>query len=73
MYVKPLFWPALGDYYCYCRTIVHEDPRQTSIDKINDPVMKSERNALIRVSDPLECHSAHTSVGDMWRGRLGAY
>ena len=29
-----------------------EDPRRTSIDMPNDSVMKSERNALLGVSDP---------------------
>ena len=43
----------------------------------NDSVMKSERSSLVRGSDLP--NSAHTSVGDMWRGpprsrrvRLGA-
>ena len=46
MYMKPLFWQALET-----RANVYENPRQT-IDKTNDAVMKSERNALDRVSDP---------------------
>ena len=32
----------------------------------NDSVMKSERSSLVRGSDLP--NSAHTSVGDMWRG-----
>ena len=34
----------------------------------NDSVMKSERSSLVRGSDLPKCHSALTSVGDMWRG-----
>ena len=34
----------------------------------NDSVMKSERSSLVRGSELPKCHSAHTSVGDMWRG-----
>ena len=30
--------------------------------------MKSERSSPVRGSDLPKCHSAHTSVGDMWRG-----
>ena len=30
--------------------------------------MKSERNALVKASDPRQCHGAHTSVDDVWRG-----
>ena len=33
----------------------------------NDSVMKSERSSLVRGSDLLKCHIAHTSVGGMWR------
>ena len=47
MYMRPLFWQALetGDNLI-------ENPRQTSIDESNDSIMKSERNALVRISDP---------------------
>ena len=34
----------------------------------NDSVLKSERSSLARGSDLPKCHSAHTSVGDIWRG-----
>ena len=40
---------------------------QTSIDKATDCVMKSERAALVRDSNPPSGHSAHTTAGDMWR------
>ena len=30
--------------------------------------MKFDRSSLVRGSDLPKCHSAHTSVGDMWRG-----
>ena len=30
--------------------------------------MKSERRSLVRGSKLPKCHSAHTSVGDLWRG-----
>ena len=46
--MKPLSWQEMsgsGDNF-------YENPRQTSIDKLNDPVMKSERIALVRGSDP---------------------
>ena len=39
------------------------------IDRQTTPVMKSERSSLVKGSDLLKCRSAHTSVGDMWRGR----
>ena len=43
-------------------------PRQTSIDKINDCAMKSERGALVRGSDPPSGHLVHkTTGGDTWR------
>ena len=43
-------------------------PRQTSIHKSNDRVMKSERGALVRSSDPHSGHSSvYPTVGDMWR------
>ena len=42
-------------------------PRQTSIDKTNDCVMNSERNALVRGSDPPKGHRVHTMSGDTWR------
>ena len=34
----------------------------------NDSVMKSEWSSLVRGSYLPKCHSAHISVGDMWRG-----
>ena len=34
----------------------------------NDSVMKSKQISLVRGSDLPKCRSAHTSVGDMWRG-----
>ena len=42
-------------------------PRQTSIDKTNDCVMKSERGALVRGSDPPSGHSIYNTAGDTWR------
>ena len=42
-------------------------PRQTSMDNTIDCVMKSERGALVRVSDPPSGHSVHNTTGDMWR------
>ena len=42
MYMTPLFWQALET-----RANFYENPRQTSIVKTNDAVMKSERNALV--------------------------
>ena len=42
-------------------------PRQTSIDKTNDCVMKSERSALVRGSDPPSSHSVRKTAGDAWR------
>ena len=41
--------------------------RQTSIDKNNDSVMKSERGAPVRGSDPPSGHSVHNTAGDTWR------
>ena len=48
-------------------------PRQTSNDKTNDCTMESERDVLIRGSDPPSGHSVHKTTGDTWRvpaGRL---
>ena len=43
-------------------------PRQTSIIKNNDCAMKSERDALVRGSDPPSGHSSvHKTAGDTWR------
>ena len=42
-------------------------PRQTSIEKIKDCVMKSERGALVRSSDPPSGHNVHKTTGDTWR------
>ena len=44
-------------------------PRATSIDKIDDCVMNSERSALVRGSDPHPRVTVvtHWPVGDMWR------
>ena len=42
-------------------------PRQTSIDKTNDCVTKSERGALVRGSDPPSGHSVHNTAGGVWR------
>ena len=38
-------------------------PRQTSVDKTNDCVMKFERGALVRGSDPPSGHSARMTAG----------
>ena len=62
-YIKPLFWQASET-----RANFYENPRQTSIEKTNETVKKSVRNALVKVSDPPYYHSAHTLVGDVWRG-----
>ena len=50
MYIKPLFWQAL-ESFPLTHTNFYESPRQTSIYKTNDIVMKTERNALVKVSD----------------------
>ena len=42
-------------------------PRQTSIDKTNDCVMKSERGALVRGSDPPSGRSVHNTADDTSR------
>ena len=42
-------------------------PGQTSIDKTNDCAMKSERGALVRVSDLPSAHSVHKTTSDRWR------
>ena len=42
-------------------------PRQTSIGKNSDCVMKSEQGVLVRGSDPPQGHRVHTKAGDMWR------
>ena len=42
-------------------------PRQISIDQTNDGVMKPERGALVKISDPLSVHSVHNTAGDTWR------
>ena len=52
---------------CLKRSGQVPSPEQTSIDKTNDCVMKSERGALVRGSNPPQGHSVHTMVGDMWR------
>ena len=46
-YIKPLFWQASET-----RANFYENPRQTSIEKTNETVKKSVRNALVKVSDP---------------------
>ena len=48
----------------------HENTRTpVSYRSTNDSIMKSEQSSLVRGSDLRKCHSAHTSVGDMWRGQ----
>ena len=42
-------------------------PRKTSIDKNNDCVVKPERGALVRGSDPPSGHSVHSTARDKWR------
>ena len=49
-------------------------PRQTSIGKISDSVMKSERGVLVRGSDPPSGHSSpHTRAGWFSRKRNGIH
>ena len=57
-------WSAIGD----------PSPRQTSIGKISDSVMKSERGVLVRGSDPPSGHSSpHTRAGWFSRKRNGIH
>ena len=46
-------------------------PRETSMDKTNACVMKSERGALVRSSDPPSGHSVLKTTGDRWRAPAG--
>ena len=41
-------------------------PRQTSNDKTDDCVMKSERGAFVKVSNPPSGRSVHNTAGDTW-------
>ena len=64
------FWATIGlrgTHRKLVRSGEIPSPRQTSIDKTNDCVMKSERGALVRDSDPPSDHSVYNTAGDMWR------
>ena len=50
---------------CLIRSAEIPNPRQ--IDKNNDCVMKSERGAFVRGSDPPSGHNVHSAGGDTWR------
>ena len=43
----------------------------TSLDEINDSVVKSGRGELDRGSDPSLVYSAHSTVGDVYRASIG--
>ena len=51
---------------CLIRSGEIPSPRQTSIYKNNDCVVKSERDALVRGSDP-PSRSVHNMADDAWR------
>ena len=59
--------PDKNSAKCLIRSGGIASPRQASIDKSDDCVMKSERGALVRGSDPASGHSVHTTAGDMWQ------
>ena len=59
--------PEKNSAKCVIRSGEIPSPRQTSVDKSNVCVMKSERGALVRGSDPPSGHSVHTTTGVMWR------
>ena len=59
--------PEKNSAKCLIRSGEIPSPRQTSIDKTNDYVMKSVRGVLIRGSDPPSGHSVHNTAGDTWR------
>ena len=42
----------------------------TSFNKNNDRVVKSERDELVRGSDPPLKYSARTTAGDVWRAPI---
>ena len=70
---KPVNFEARATYrkhlFCRSSTFTNENTRTPRrYRSTNDSVMKSERSSLVRGSDLPKCHSAHTSVGDMWRG-----
>ena len=61
--MNALLWQALEG-----RVNAYRNPRQASTDATNDTVLISERNVLLEVSEPGQCHegSDHTSVIDMY-------
>ena len=59
--------PEKNPAKCLIRSGEIPSPRQTSIDKTNDCVMSSERDALVRGSDPPSGHRVHNTAGDTWR------
>ena len=59
--------PEKNSPKCFVRNGEIPSPRQTSIDKTNDCVMKSERGALVRGSDPPFGQSVYNTAGDTWR------
>ena len=68
------FWAHVGPRSAWensgkCLVLSGEipSPWQSSIDKTNDCAMKSERGALVRVSDSPSGHSVHETICDTWR------
>ena len=59
--------PEKDSAKCLIRSGEIPSPPQISIDKTDDCVMKSERGALVRGSDPPSGHSVHNTAGDTWR------
>ena len=52
---------------CWIRRGEKRNHPHTSLDEINDSVVRSERGELVRGSDPPLVYSAHTTAGDEWR------
>ena len=59
--------PEKNSAKCVIRSGEIPSPRQTSVDKSNVCVMKSERGALVRGSDPPSGHSVYKTTGGTWR------
>ena len=59
--------PAKNSAKCLVRRGEIPSPRPTSIDKINDCVMSSERGACVRGCDPPSDRRVHNPAGDTWR------
>ena len=56
--------PEKNSAKCLTRSGVIPSPRQTWNDKTNNCVMKSERGALVRGSEPPSGHSVYDMAGD---------